>query len=336
MQRDPQRRLASIVVAILGIALVIGVLPYAGGLLAAPVLAILWNPLQQRLTRRMPASLAAALVLILTLILIVIPGAWLLTLLVAQAQNAVEALASSPLLARLDEEVRLGSIQLGPSIAGVGQSLLTWIGSNAFVLIGRATRSILSLLFALVGLYYLLIKPGAAWRAVTPFIPFSPERTRAVRDRFEAVTWSTVVGTGLNALVQGLLVSLAFKVVGLPNAAFWGAVTAVLSILPVVGSGLVLAPAAISLLLDGRIGAAIGLGLWGVLLVANVDNLLRPLVYRRYAQIHPMITLVGAVVGVEYFGLVGLVLGPLAIQYFLELVVVYREEYVAIAEGSGF
>ncbi|HEX9895502.1 MAG TPA: AI-2E family transporter [Gemmatimonadales bacterium] len=327
MPRDPQRRFALVLVAILGVALLIGVLPYAGGLLAAPVLAILWDPLRQRLVRRLPVRVAAWIVLILTLILIVIPGIWLLSVLVVQAQNAVEALASSALLARLDEEIRLGGIQVGPSIAGAGQAMLTWIGTNAFSLLGTATRFVLSLLFTLVGLYYLLVRPGAAWNATEPYLPFSPERTAALRDRFEAVTWSTVVGTGLNAVVQGLLVGLAFRVLGLPNVAFWGAVTAVLSILPLVGSGLVWGPAALSLLLDGRAGAAAAMTIWGAVVIANVDNLLRPIVYRRYAHMHPMVTLVGAVIGVRYFGLVGLVLGPLGIQYFLELVVVYRAEY---------
>jgi predicted PurR-regulated permease PerM len=135
------------------------------------------------------------------------------------------------------------------------------------------------------------------------------------------------VGTGLNAVVQGILVSLAFAVAGVPNAAFWGTVTAVLSVLPLVGSGLVWAPAAASLFLTDRTVAAIALVLWGFFVVANVDNFLRPMVYRRFAHMHPMATLVGAVIGVEYFGIVGLVLGPLAIQYFFELIAMYREEY---------
>ena len=131
---------------------------------------------------------------------------------------------------------------------------------------------------------------------MAPLIPFSPERTQMLRDRFEAVTWSTVVGTGLNAAVQGTLVSLAFAVAGVSNAAFWGAVTAVLSVLPLVGSGLVWAPAAASLFLTGHTAAAIAIVLWGFFVVANVDNFLRPLVYRRYASMHPMATLVGAVI----------------------------------------
>jgi predicted PurR-regulated permease PerM len=82
---------------------------------------------------------------------------------------------------------------------------------------------------------------------------------------------------------------------------------------------------------------ALALVLWGFLAVGNVDNLLRPWVYRRFAHVHPMITLVGAVAGVEYFGLVGLVLGPLAIQYFFELVWMFREEHVKgwWEEGNG-
>lgn len=329
MDNDPRRRLAVLVVTALGVALVLGLLPYAGGLLAAPVMAVVWTPFHQGLTRRLPVRLSVWLVLILTIVLIVIPGIWLFLVLVEQAQNAVEAISRSPLLARLDEEIRLGGIQVGPALAGAGQNILAWIGTNAFSLLGTATRVVLSMLFMLMGLYYLLLHPGDAWTALAPYLPFSPERTEALRRRFEAVTWSTVVGTGLNAVVQGLLIGGAFAVLDIPNGAFWGAVTGILSILPVVGSGLVWGPAAASLFLDGRVGAAVVLALWGAVVIANVDNVLRPLVYRRYAHMHPMITLVGAVMGVQYFGLVGLVLGPLAIQYFLELVVVYRAEYGA-------
>ena len=152
-----------------------------------------------------------------------------------------------------------GASELGPAISQAGQSALAWIGGNALNIIGTATRVVLSLLFAFVGLYYLLVRPGNAWRAIAPLIPFSPERTEQLRQRFEAVTWSTVVGTGLNAVVQGILLAAAFAVAGVPNAAFWGTVTAVLSVLPLVGSGLVWAPAAASLFMTGHPAAAIGI-----------------------------------------------------------------------------
>jgi predicted PurR-regulated permease PerM len=103
----------------------------------------------------------------------------------------------------------------------------------------------------------------------------------------------------------------------------------VFAILPVVGSGLVWAPGALALFLDQRPGAAIGLAAWGVIVVGNVDYLIRPMVFRRWANIHPLITLMGALAGVPYFGLLGLLIGPLALSYFFELIRMYREEYLA-------
>jgi predicted PurR-regulated permease PerM len=328
MPRDIRPRAAGILLAALGLTLLVALLPYASGLLAGPVLYILWAPLQRRLMRRLPAPVGAAIILFLTLLLIVIPGSWLVIVLVGQAQAAIETIGSSPLLLRV-EMMKFGSHTVGPVVTDVARSLIAWVGSNAFSLIGTATRFILGLLFAFVGLYYLLVRPGAAWVALDPYIPLTPERTRMLRDRFEAVTFSTVVGTGLNAVVQGTMVGGALALAGISNAAFWGAITAILSILPLVGSGLVWGPAALGLLMEGRVGAAVALVTFGLVVVANIDNVLRPWVYRRFAHVHPMITLVGAVVGVEYFGLVGLVLGPLGIQYFFELTRMLREEYGA-------
>jgi predicted PurR-regulated permease PerM len=74
---------------------------------------------------------------------------------------------------------------------------------------------------------------------------------------------------------------------------------------------------------------AIGLAIWGAVVVGNVDNVIRPVVFRRWAQIHPFITIIGAFAGIRYFGLLGLLIGPLAISYFFELIRMYKEEYLA-------
>jgi predicted PurR-regulated permease PerM len=258
---DSRRRAASLVLAIPGIGLVVALLPYASGLLAAPVLYILWVPLQRRLIRVIPAPVAAGVILVFNLLLIVLPGIWLFGLLVGQAQAAAQALLQSPLLARLDL-VRFGPIAVGPAVLQLGQNLLAWFGSNAFSFLGAAMRFALNLVFTFFGLYYLLVNPGDAWKALAPFIPFTPERTTLLRARFEAITYSTVIGTGLVAIIQGILVGLAFAVTGIPNSAFWGAVMVVLSVLPVVGSGLLLGPAALSLLLSG-VGIRYGFGRHG-------------------------------------------------------------------------
>jgi predicted PurR-regulated permease PerM len=195
-------------------------------------------------------------------------------------------------------------------------------------LIGTATRLGIQLTIAFFGLYYLLQVPDRAWRQVRPFIPFSVRNAEILRERFRDVTISTLIGTGLTASIQGLLVGVAFWITGIPNALFWGVVTVIVAILPVVGSALVWAPGVLHLALDGRYGMAIGLAIWGVVVVGNIDNVIRPMVFRRWARIHPFITIIGAFAGIQYFGLLGLLIGPLAISYFFELIQMYREEYL--------
>jgi len=139
----------------------------------------------------------------------------------------------------------------------------------------------------------------------------------------------------LIAAIQGSLVGIGFWIVGLPNPFFWGTVTAIASILPVLGTSLVWLPAVLVLLVQDRYGAAVTMLVIGAGIASNIDNLIRPLVYRRVSHIHPMITLVGAFAGVKYFGLLGVLLGPLAIAYLFALLQFYREEYGAGGQANA-
>src|SRR3989441_3253873 len=289
---DTNHQRAALLVLLLGVALVIALTPYATGLIGIPVLYAVFTPVHEWLSLRVRPRLAAILVVAIALFLIVVPGVSFAGLIVAQAQEIAGGVIRNPLLGRL-RELKLGGIDLGPRLADLGAQVVAWIGSSAFGLVGTATRVALNLTISLFGLFYLLLQPQETWQAVQPYIPFSAKNTEKLRQRFRDVTTSTLVGTGLTAAIQGTLVGLGFWVVGLSNAVFWGVVTMVLAILPVVGSGLVWGPGAIALLLDHRPGAAALLALWGVAVVGNVDYVIRPMVFRRWANIHPLVTLVG-------------------------------------------
>jgi len=324
---DTNHQRAALLIFVLGFALLVGATPFATGLIGIPVLYVVFQPVHGWLARHLSSRIAALLVVVLALFLIVVPGVSFAGLIVSQAQEIAGNVAESPLLGRL-ARLRIRNIEIGPQLADLGGQLVGWIGSSAFGLIGTATRLALNLTIALFGLYYLLLRPVEVWEATRPYIPFSAESAEILRTRFRNVTISTVVGTGLVAVIQGVLVGIGFWVTGLSNALFWGVVTVVLAILPVVGSALVWAPGAIALGLDGRWGWAIALAIWGVLAVGNVDYIVRPIVFRRWANIHPLVTLLGALVGVPYFGILGLLIGPLALSYFFELIRMYREEYL--------
>jgi predicted PurR-regulated permease PerM len=323
---DTNHQRAALIVLLLGAAIAVSLTPYVAGLLGIPVLYAVFAPVHEFLAKRMKEQLAASLVVALALFLIVLPGLSFAGLIVNEAQEMAGNVVKSPILRRL-AELKPGGIDLGPRLAELGATIVTWIGSSAFGLIGTATRLALNITISLFGLFYLLLRPTQTWAAVRPYIPFSARNTEKLRQRFRDVTTSTLIGTGLTAAIQGTIVGFFFWLVGLPNSLFWGVVTMVFAILPVVGSGLVWAPGALSLLLDHRPGPAALLLVVG-LFVGNVDYLIRPMVFRRWANIHPFATLVGALAGVPYLGIMGLLVGPLALSYFFELIKMYREEYL--------
>ena len=311
----------------LSVALAIALAPYATGLLGIPVLYVALQPVHDWLARRASARITAGLVIVVLVVLLVFVGGSFVALIVSEAQRVPMMIAQSPIVARLSE-LKVGGVDVGARLADLGSKVVSWIGSSAFGFIGTASRIALNLTISCFGLYYLLLRPGETWDAIRPYIPFSASNTEKLRQRFRDVTTSTLIGTGLSAALHGALTSFAFWMVGLPNAALWGVVTMVFSILPVLGSGLVWGPGAIALVLDHRPGAAVLLALWGILIIGNVDYVIRPMVSRRWAHIHPLVTLIGALVGVPWLGLLGLLIGPLAVTYFFELIQMYREEYV--------
>jgi len=327
---DSNHQRAALLIIVLGIALLVAMTPFATGLIGIPVLYVVFQPAYEWLARRVRPRLAAALVTVLALFLIVVPGVSFAGLIVSQAQQIASGVVASPLLERL-AQIEIRGVEIGPQLASLGGRVVSWIGSSAFGLIGTATRLALNVTIALFGLYYLLLQPGATWQSVRPYIPFSGENAETLRQRFRNVTISTVIGTGLVAAIQGALVGIGFWVTGLSNAVFWGVVTMVFAILPVVGSALVWGPGAIALGLGGHWGWALALALWGLVVVGNVDYIVRPIVFRRWANIHPVVTLLGALAGVPYFGILGLLIGPLALSYFFELIRMYKEEYLTRA-----
>ncbi|HEU5303145.1 MAG TPA: AI-2E family transporter [Gemmatimonadales bacterium] len=325
---DTKRDRAAFLIFMLGLGLLYALWPFSTGLVGAPVLYIVFAPVYRwLLSFGMRPRLAAALMVLLGIILVLGPGVSFVGVVAGEAQDMATGVIRSPLLTKL-RQLRIGSYDVGAQIEALGSSLVAWIGSSAVGLIGTATRLGIQLTITFFGLYYLLQSPDSAWRGVRPFIPFSARNAEILRHRFRDVTISTLIGTFLTASVQGLLVGVAFWVSAIPNALFWGVVTVVLAILPVVGSGLVWGPGVLHLALEGRYGMAIGLAIWGFVVVGNVDNVIRPIVFRRWAQIHPFITIIGAFAGIKYFGLLGLLIGPLAISYFFELIRMYREEFL--------
>jgi predicted PurR-regulated permease PerM len=325
--QSPRDRAALLILA-LAIAILVALSPFFSGLLGTAVLYVTFVKLYRRLARSMNAGAAAAITLVVALLIIGLPLVWLLGVVIGQAPDALRSVQGSSLVARVGG-LRVGNVLVGAELAKASGTIVSWVSGQLFAFVGGATSAALNLVIAFFGLYYMLRSGAEVWHVLRSYIPFSPRTSEALKDRFVSVTEATLLGTVLVAVMQGALVGAGFWLVALPSPLFWGTVTAFASILPVLGSALVWLPGVVVLLLENRYGAALGLAAIGGLVASNIDNLVRPLIYRRVSNLHPMITLIGAFAGVKYFGLLGVLLGPLAIAYLFELLQFYREEYGA-------
>jgi predicted PurR-regulated permease PerM len=319
---------ARIVIGVLVAGVAWASLPFLAGLLGAVVLAVLLAPLHRRMAPRIGPRRAALLLAVASALLLAAPIALALAWLIGNAPRMLEQVVGSAAFARLPD-LRIGPLDVGARLAEAGRTVVAWGSRRPVGATDGRALSLLHPLLATVGLYYLLPDGPALWRRLRTLIPFSADGSDHLAERFTSVTEAAILGIAVTAIAQAVTIGLGVWIVGLPNPLLWATLTAVVSVLPILGSALVWIPGVIVLLLAERPGAALALGLIGALVASNIDNVIRPVIYRRVSGLHPMAGLLGAFAGVELFGLLGLVLGPLAIAYCLELIHLYETEYDA-------
>lgn len=169
---------------------------------------------------------------------------------------------------------------------------------------------------------------------VADILPFSRRNKRDVLHEFNMVIKSNAIGVPLLAIVQGSIAMLGYFIFGTPAPVLWGIVSCFATILPVIGTAIVWGPLALYLGFTGHWGTAIGLVLYGLLVVSNVDNLFRSLLQKRMADTHPLITIFGVFIGLALFGFMGVIFGPLMLAIFALCVQIFKEEYLDSDENQ--
>jgi predicted PurR-regulated permease PerM len=140
------------------------------------------------------------------------------------------------------------------------------------------------------------------------------------------VLYSSIVVTGLMALIQAVPLTLVFMYFNVPGAAFLGFIAAILTCIPFTGIPFVWIPVAALELLGGNYGAGVGIVATGIV-IAIIENF-RPMLQNRIGDIHPMVSLLGVIIGVVYFGILGLFIGPIFLSFTLLCARMFKEEYL--------
>ncbi len=206
------------------------------------------------------------------------------------------------------------------NIAKMVQSIITSAVSH----LGHFIVDIFIFLFVF---FYLLVNHKKVDKQGRELIPFNKENTEIIINQFRTVTKSAILTSGVLAILQGTVLGIGFAIIGIPGAAFWGFLTGIVSFLPVIGTPFVWVPMAVYQIIVGNYWMAGGVLIIGII-VATIDDVIRPYVQNKTGGIHPLIALFGIFIGLSVFGLPGLILGPLLLVYLLLMVKMFREEYV--------
>lgn len=312
--------------------------PFYGAILWATVLAILFAPLHRRVLRSMPRwpSLGALATVTIIVVMVILPLAVIANLVVWEAVDVYERLQSGELTFRADFgwmpawvtslSDRLGLQNVGALRERFWDALMESGGflAGRAINLGQKTISFVVSLFVMLYLLFFLIRDGrelSTW--VADAIPLAKGQQHAVAGKFTVAIRSILKGTLVIALVQGALGGLIFWVLGIHAPILWGAMMAVLSLLPVLGAGLVWVPAAIYLIVTGAIWQGLVLFAYGVLVISLVDNILRPILIGHDTKIPDYVVLISTLGGIVVFGANGFLMGPLIASIFIALWAVF-------------
>jgi predicted PurR-regulated permease PerM len=312
-------------VALLGYLAYRIVAPFLSEIAWAVVIAIAIAPLRERLQPRLGNTRSALLLTVLTLVLLVIPFVFAIFVLFQQGTQAVSSVEAQlreqgGAAAWLDAAWTWVRQRLAflPTKDDMVARVTAGMGGVASYLAGRAggvLKGVVSFLFSLVitlaVLFFLLRDAETFSNALRRLLPFGREQNQRLLRLTTDLVSASVTATLAIAGIQGVIGGLAFAALGISAPAVWGIVMSILALLPLVGATIVWLPAAVWLTLSGSVVKGVVLLLIGVIILGNVDNLVRPWLMAGSARLNTLLLLVSLLGGVSAFGFIGIVAGPL-------------------------
>lgn len=307
--------------------------PFLVPLAWAVVLAVFFHPIRRHIDKRRkhPNLVAVALVIAVVLVL-VLPVTWITPAFVEQTVSLVGQLNStgavSTALAWITETWgNLGFSEeiVRPVLADIGRAAGSAAANLSATLARNVVTFVIDVVIMLFALFYLFRDGPALLLLAFEIMPIAEgRRSRVFQEVTDIVSVTLTAGIAV-AAVQGTLAGLAFWAVGLSSPVFWGVLSAVLAFIPVVGAWMVWGPAGVALLAQGHFVQGFTLLITGAVLISLADNILRPMLIAGRSQLNALLVLVGLLGGVQAFGFLGLVLGPLIVASGVGFIRGYRE-----------
>ncbi|MBI5582898.1 MAG: AI-2E family transporter [Deltaproteobacteria bacterium] len=336
------------------IAFLIGVLylfyliirPFLNDIFISILIALVFYPVFTRLTRwfRGRAIPAALITVLLVILLFIVPIALLSGVITTQSfelyQSLSRGLEGKSLAALLDVQIdllhrmldRLGlrnyDIDVWRYIETALASISDFIYREMTILAKGFIGVLLDIIIVLFISFFLLADGENFLREISAVSPLEDAHHQRIISQLERTVKATLKGSVIVALVQGTLGGIGFWIFGIPSAAFWGVCMLLSSVIPLVGTALIWVPAALYLALASSFWMGLGLALWGTLIIAGADNILRPILLKGEVNLHPLLTFLSVLGGLMYFGFLGFILGPVVLSSLMTLLDIYKKDFL--------
>ncbi len=271
--------------------------------------------------------IAALLLMLGTVILLVVPLWLIIKLLIIK----VEPLVSSPaFFTDIFKQINLyisDELGLAPLTHDTLMKMSGKLTAFAQEILSGTFRQVAILIFMYLFLFFIMVNGRRLEIFLNRNLPFNAINRGKVLNEVTRMVRSNAITIPTVAFLQGAIAMIGYLIFSINEPLLLGVLTAIASMVPVIGALLVYLPVVIFTLASGLIPEGIGLALWCFILVGSVDNVARFMLQKRLANVHPIITILGVIVGTKLFGLIGLIFGPLTITLFVVLVKIYFNEF---------
>ncbi len=305
--------------------------PFIGILALAAVLALAFRPLFEKIKSILKVDWLASLVVIFILaFFVIIPLFFIGWQIFLDVQDLYSELSTNRFvyLERVGEFIEKPLQNFIPNFTVDFESYiektLSWFVSNMAFLVSGATQVLFDVILVIVALFFFLKDNEKIKKALTLISPLEDKYDHLIFKKLDLVVNSVVKGTLFVAILQGLVAGIGFWIFGVPSPTFWGTITAIISLVPGLGTAIVIFPATIYLLFSGSYLAALGLAIWGSIIVGLIDNILRPIAYKNGIPAHPIFIFFAIFGGVYLFGPLGLIFGPIVLSFYITLLEIYK------------
>ena len=322
-------------------------LPFIDTVILAIILASFFNPLQIYLERRLKGrkNLAALIIVLIITFVIAIPVFVFTSTMVAQGLDTVnktnewiragklQQLVQDPrineYLARYQERfsfLQISKVDIANDLLYLSRDLGQFLLGKVAAILGNMASLVAQFFIMIFIAFYLVRDGGEMVQTIRYYIPLRAEQEDRIINGIRVVTKSVLLGTFITAVCQGLVGGVAFAILDLPGL-FWGTITALASLIPLVGVYLVWVPIALYLLLLGETKSVVFLAIWSIVASGIIDNFVRPLLVKGKSKMSPFYIFLAILGGVQYFGLKGILYGPLILSFAMIMLFIYGVEY---------